>query len=1023
MEHQEGSRPFERFARLILQMGVCSSIDLQTAVDELRQREVEPGAEALGQILVKRRGLTARQMVDLLRVYREKYGPPPADAGATDLTPGDGPRRPLDDQAPRLPERIGPYRVIAELGRGGMGVVYRAHHEVLGREVALKVLPAEDRDKPTALRRFMREGRIIAQLRHENIIRIHDWNRDGDVYYYVMDFVRGSTLRMLIDGRLVPSRRALEIVETVARAMHHAHALGIVHRDLKPENVLVDDGGAVRILDFGLARFIGEDFEAISRSGMLIGTPCYMSPEQCAGRHEDLDGRADVFSLGLVLYELLTGRRCYMADSAIEVIHKIQTETPQPLREIDPTIPPEVEAICLKAIARQREDRFQTALELADAIRDRDVASPPAPSPATTAPAAPRRTWRARWLALPALAAAALVGALAVRSSRSGPGAAVEPAPPGADERPANPPGSAPRRLSVATEPAGATVRLSRPGASGDSIDLGPTPVVRDVEPGPWHVSIEFPGGREIAFPIDVAGPVELDLRLDRIPDDMDFVPGGEFVSGPPGGERRVLVPAFLIDHHEVTHAEYAAYLGSLPFAYDRYDQLPAPDREWRGARTPFAWRGPEPAAGKGDYPVIGANPAAAAAFARRAGKRLPTALEWEKAARGIDGRLFPWGSEYRSACAVLADSGGRWPLPVGLRPLGAGPYGTMDLLGNAPEWTATRAADGARWIVKGGGARTAPGEAGAAVEEAKRGDEPGVGFRACRSYVSARSEEELLLALDSPSAGVRQEAARLAASPPPGPALRCRLLQAVVEDPDDAVAEFASGSLAASADPASFEALLSSRRPGSAVSDRIAVAAARVAPPERTPELLPLLESDPPAWEVLEVLAGRAEPAVDVACREALEDPASRPLLRLRVAAVLAARGDPSARARLHEGLQAGPVEDRLEAAMALLFLMDPEGIVPFLELLVAGDDDPGSPARRHADDVLRPFWSDPGATGAFVQGLGHPEAGVRQAAIDHLAWIGDPTSIPALREVAANDPSPRLRERAAAAIGRIDE
>ncbi|HXT50661.1 MAG TPA: serine/threonine-protein kinase, partial [Thermoanaerobaculia bacterium] len=222
--------------------------------------------------------------------------------------------------------RLGRYEVLAPLGAGGMGEVWRARDRRLGREVAIKVLPQRLTADPAALQRFEREARAVAALSHPNILAIHDFERDGETHFAVTELLEGESLRERLRAGPVPPRRVREWGAQVARALAAAHDRGLVHRDVKPENLFLTTSGAVKLLDFGLARqqsgpqaetaVAGES--ALTTDGMVVGTVGYMAPEQLRG--EAVDGRADLFALGCVLYELLTGERAFAAGSAAEVI-------------------------------------------------------------------------------------------------------------------------------------------------------------------------------------------------------------------------------------------------------------------------------------------------------------------------------------------------------------------------------------------------------------------------------------------------------------------------------------------------------------------------------------------------------------------------------------------------------------------------------------------------------------------------------------------------------------------------------
>ncbi len=259
---------------------------------------------------------------------------------------------------------IGDYRIERLLGRGGCGSVYLAQDVPLDRPVALKVLggdqsPAFSED---AVERFMREARAIASVEHPNIVQIHRVGREDDISYIVMQYVKGQTLsqRLRLEGP-VSIADALLITLQVARALEAAHKIDLVHRDIKPANVMIDANGHVKVMDFGLARSTSPD-TAITHTGMFVGTPRYSSPEQCETK--SIDCRSDLYSLGVILYEMLAGTRPHEADTPLALMHKIVHEPPPSIREANPNVPADVAAIAENLLAKNPDDRYASAAEL-----------------------------------------------------------------------------------------------------------------------------------------------------------------------------------------------------------------------------------------------------------------------------------------------------------------------------------------------------------------------------------------------------------------------------------------------------------------------------------------------------------------------------------------------------------------------------------------------------------------------------------------------------------------------------------
>jgi serine/threonine-protein kinase len=313
-----------------------------------------------------------------------------------------------------------------------MAEVYRARDELLGREVALKVLSRRLSTDSTFVERFRREAQAAANLNHPNVVSLFDYGSDGDTYYIVMEFIDGQPLADIVrsQGPLMPERAA-EIAADVARALERAHAAGLVHRDIKPSNIMLNSQGQTKVTDFGIARAMTTDGEqTMTQTGMVIGTAAYLSPEQAQGH--PVDPRSDVYSLGVVLYEALTGQPPFTGDTPLSIAYKHVRENPVPPSAVNPDVPPELDAIVMKALAKNPDNRYQSATEFREDLErflaGQGVHATPllAAAPAGTQvleqqeeeylPDEKRKRWPAILLILLALALLALLGFFLVNS-------------------------------------------------------------------------------------------------------------------------------------------------------------------------------------------------------------------------------------------------------------------------------------------------------------------------------------------------------------------------------------------------------------------------------------------------------------------------------------------------------------------------------------------------------------------------------------------------------------------------------
>ncbi|MBI5388740.1 MAG: protein kinase [Verrucomicrobia bacterium] len=282
-------------------------------------------------------------------------GFPDDDLACTDAGPA----------APSFLRDFGDFELLEELGRGGMGVVYKARQKSLNRVVALKMIQSGRLARDSDLRRFRTEAEATARLQHPHIVPVHEIGTQEGQHYFTMDFVAGRSLSELLREGPLPARQAAAHLHAIAGAVQHAHERGVLHRDLKPSNVLLDAAGQPRVTDFGLAKLL-EGGPEVTCSGAVVGSPGYMAPEQAAGQSSHASVRSDVYSLGAILYDLLCARPPFQADTALETMRLVQQAEPVPPRLLNPRLPRDLETICLKCLEKDPAKRYATAQELVD---------------------------------------------------------------------------------------------------------------------------------------------------------------------------------------------------------------------------------------------------------------------------------------------------------------------------------------------------------------------------------------------------------------------------------------------------------------------------------------------------------------------------------------------------------------------------------------------------------------------------------------------------------------------------------
>lgn len=602
----------------------------------------------------------------------------------------------------------GNFKILQEIGEGGMGKVYRGVDTMLDREVAIKVLRPELVSQAHLVDRFRSEAMTLAKLNHPNIAMLYAFFQQQEHFYMVMEFVRGETLDKRIRRTgLLAYDQALKVFLYTLEAIGYAHSMNIVHRDIKPNNVMITENEEVKVMDFGIARVVGS--ERMTREGSMIGTPEYMAPEQIRG--QDVDPRTDIYALGILLYEMLTGRLPFMNQNQFELMRAHIELAPPPPRKYAPHLPESMEAIMLQALSKKKEDRFASAYEFRDAI----LASPDLPT-----------------------------GALMGRSTRGGSAPITpvhfgrvsqtnQPLPTAPQNRPPQERQTMDVRQFDAQQRAGgqqrpgpgtaqAPARQAGTAANARSGDANATQVVSTPLPAARvdaeKKGLPFPlllGGGLAAVAViagllwfmnnskQTAGPTDPNKKSTGAPAktfkaDLVTLSGGSYRMGrtdepKEGGEEdlawgyaqwpanTVTVLPFAIDRTEVSNEEYAQFVQET------------------NHQAPEDWNGNEPFTGKEQWPVRYVSYEDAEAFAAWRSKRdgvryrLPSEEEWEFAARnGGDASttIFPWGTQWTPDLANIKFTE---PRMVSAYPQGGTKQGVLNMIGNVGEWTSTPAA------------------------------------------------------------------------------------------------------------------------------------------------------------------------------------------------------------------------------------------------------------------------------------------------------------------------------------------
>jgi tRNA A-37 threonylcarbamoyl transferase component Bud32/dienelactone hydrolase len=639
--------------------------------------------------------------------------------------------KPMEELRPGT-ELVGKYTIEEVVGRGGMGIVYKAKDTQLKRRVALKFLPPELIQDEEAKERFILEAQTAAALAHPNICTIHEINEQDGESFISMEYVEGQNLKAKIDKGLLATEEILDIAIQVAQGLDEAHKKGIIHRDIKSANIMIAEKGQAKIMDFGLAKIKGTTL--LTREGTTLGTVAYMSPEQARG--EQVDQRTDIWSLGVVLYEMLSGELPFKGDRDASILYSVVHEEPKPLKEIKRDLPLELQQIINRALKKKPESRYGSAAEMLKYLRKyqdvllaeelgafnlrtliRRIRRPRVAIPAVCAVIiiALACVWffnrqaKIRWarhVAIPEIER--MIEANDVWRNLVQPYRLAEQAEaiiPN-DPRLAELFSKCALNIDIKTDPPGASIYMKEyTEADSEWLFLGTTPIEQIRVPiGIFRWKIEKEGYEAVLAAAstwtltteeEIVAPCDFVRTLDKkgsLPPGMVRVPATKTAMGS--------LDDFFIDKYEVTNRQYKEFIDAGGYSNRDFWKQPfmrdGQELTWDEAMKEFVditeqpgpstWQGGVYPEGEGNYPVSGVSWYEAVAYAEYAGKSLPTRAHWNVGRGGFTPMIRAYQLGGMAILVPFCNFQGNGPVPVGSLQ-GISPYGAHDMAGNVREW------------------------------------------------------------------------------------------------------------------------------------------------------------------------------------------------------------------------------------------------------------------------------------------------------------------------------------------------